>query len=296
MSTNLHREPVAWVNDYRMSGKCFAFVEGSSDEWFWKKFINKDCFIVIHVEGWPNVLECVKEFNNSGLSNFCFGIVDNDFEYIYPEKNIHEPNIFITDCHDIEMMMYSCADTINSAILSVDKKCTLKEAPNEVIKSVLNITDNIGYLKLASKMYKLNLIFCNETSHEIKLPDYGNIIDNKGNYIDDNQLVNYIRDYSNSNKRKTAPLPDSSTILNKLSMVKQNKYDSSQLSNGHDVSCLLPIILRKKYKTSGSHISSDTIEIALCAAYDQSELKNTQLYKSMINWAAANELKVFNFD
>ena len=99
------------------------------------------------------------------------------------------------------MMMYNSVDTVNSAILSVDKKCTLKEAPNDVLKSVLNITDNIGYLKLASKMYKLDLIFCNETSHEIKLPDYEKITNNKGDYIDDNQLVDYIRGYSNSNKR-----------------------------------------------------------------------------------------------
>lgn len=36
------RESAAWVNSVRMSGSCYMYVEGESDERFWNKFIDSD--------------------------------------------------------------------------------------------------------------------------------------------------------------------------------------------------------------------------------------------------------------
>lgn len=296
MSANLHREPIAWVNDHRMSGKRFTFVEGSSDEWFWKKFINKEAFSVQQVDGWTHVVECVNEFNNNGLSVCCFGIVDSDFEKLYPEKNINYPNIFITDCHDVELMMYSDKKSFSSAILSIDKKNKLTVPPDVVLKSVFCISDKIGYLKLTTRINKYNLVFKHENSdHEIELPKYENLIDKKGNYEGDNKLVNNLRNYSNLHKRKTEPLPSATTLIEKLSSIQKNKYDSYQLSNGHDVSYIIPYILRRKYGLSGNYINNDTVEIALFSAYNHTELKKTLIFQSILSWAANNSLTVFNF-
>ena len=295
MSTNLHREPVAWVNDYRMSGKCFAFVEGSSDEWFWKKFINKNLFSVQQVDGWVNVVKCIKEFNNNGLSTCCFGIVDSDFEKLYPEKNIIESNIFITDCHDIELMMYSNETSFTSAILSIDKKNKLTVSPDVILKSVFCISDKIGYLKLTSRINKYNLIFKHENSdHEIELPHYENLIDKKGKYESDTKLVTYLRNYSNNHKRDKEPLPNVAILIEKLTSIQKNKYDSYQLSNGHDISYIMPYILRRKYGLSGNYINKDTVEISLFSAYDFTELKKTLVFKSILSWATSNSLTVFN--
>ena len=283
MSTNLHREPVAWVNDYRMSGKCFAFVEGSSDEWFWKKFINKDEFSVQQVDGWVNVIKCIQEFNNKGLSLGCFGIVDSDFEKLYPEKNIIESNIFITDCHDVELMMYSTETTLTNAILSIDKKNKLTVSPKAVLESVLCISDRIGYLKLTS------------SDHEIELPHYENLIDKNGNYEGDTKLVTNLRNYSNNHKRNKEPLPNVAVLIEKLTSIQKNKYDSYQLSNGHDISYIMPYILRRKYGLPGNYINKDTIEISLFSAYSFTELKETLVFKSILQWATSNKLRVFNF-
>ncbi len=296
MSTNLHREPVAWVNDYRMSGKCFAFVEGSSDEWFWKKFINKDEFSVQQVDGWVNVIKCIQEFNNKGLSLGCFGIVDSDFEKLYPEKNIIESNIFITDCHDVELMMYSTETTLTNAILSIDKKNKLTVSPKAVLESVLCISDRIGYLKLTSRIIKYNLIFKHENSdHEIELPHYENLIDKNGNYEGDTKLVTNLRNYSNNHKRNKEPLPNVAVLIEKLTSIQKNKYDSYQLSNGHDISYIMPYILRRKYGLPGNYINKDTIEISLFSAYSFTELKETLVFKSILQWATSNKLRVFNF-
>lgn len=295
MSVNLHREPIAWVNDHRMSGKRFTFVEGSSDEWFWKKFINKDEFSVQQVDGWVNVINCIKEFNNNDLSSSCFGIVDSDFEKLYPEKNIIEPNIFITDCHDVELMMYSNEASFTSAILSIDKKNKLTVPPDAILKSVLCISDKIGYLKLTSRINKYNLVFKHENSdHEIELPKYENLIDKNGNYEGDTKLVTNLRNYSNNHKRNKEPLPNVTTLIEKLTIIQKNKYDSYQLSNGHDISYIMPYILRRKYGLSGNYINKDTVEISLFSAYDFTELRETLIFKSILSWATSNSLTVFN--
>ena len=105
------REVSAWLNASKMSGCKYMFVEGVSDECFWKKYINKDVIRIQQVRGWENVVECVRAFNKESLDNRCIGIIDSDFESIYQYKSVHEVNIVKTDFHDLEMILYKSSFT-----------------------------------------------------------------------------------------------------------------------------------------------------------------------------------------
>ena len=290
----MYRTPSAWVNDCRMSGARFAFVEGPSDEWFWKKFIDQSNYRISPVDGWPNVIEIITEFHKAGLSDCCFGIVDRDFDDILSSKKVIFDNVFITDDHDIEMMMYH-SNAFSAAILAIDKKNTIKEKTGNILQYVFGITDKIGYLKLCSILNELGLLFKTQSkkNHEIELPNYENIIDANGEYLGDKKLIDYIINWSKNNLKGLGKISNKEYITNSFNKAQITKYDSYLLSNGHDLSYLMPYILRRKYKLNGNHITSATFEIALFAAYDLNMLKTTKLYNSMIQWMETRGVKIF---
>lgn len=279
------RDASAWLNASKMSGCHYMFVEGVSDECFWKKFISRDAIMIQQVNGWVNVVNCVREFNKESLSDNCIGIIDCDFETLYPYKSISEDNIFMTDDHDIEMMMYH-SDAFQSAILSIDRSNKINVRSDRILKEILQVTDKIGYLKLCSQKEGLGLVFKKEDkkTHDIELPKYEKTINASGDYIDDMSLIKYMIDFSKNYAINKDIISDQDTISTSFAAIQNEKYDSFQLSNGHDVTYLVPYILRKKHKLNGTHINKDTFEIALFAAYDREYLKSTRLFKSMQQW------------
>ena len=278
------RDVSAWVNACRMSNRSYFFVEGVSDECFWKKYINRDVINIQQVNGWENVVDCVRKFNDESLHNYCIGIVDRDFEHIYPHKAITENNIFMTDYHDLEMMMYQ-SSALDSVLKAIDRKNKINWSYIEVLNHVFGITDKIGSLKLSSQKESLGLIFKKENrDHEFELPKYEKFITNSGDYESDDKLIKYIYDYSKSNKRTPEPLPAVDRIITIFNESREMLHPSSHLSNGHDVSYVMPIVLERKFKLKDKHVTIDTIVIALYAAYNMDLLKQTQLYQAINKW------------
>ena len=278
------RDVSAWVNACRMSNRSYLFVEGVSDECFWKKYINRDVINIQQVNGWENVVDCVRKFNDESLHNYCIGIVDRDFEHIYPHKAITENNIFMTDYHDLEMMMYQ-SSALDSVLKAIDRKNKINWSYIEVLNHVFGITDKIGSLKLSSQKESLGLIFKKENrDHEFELPKYEKFITNSGDYESDDKLIKYIYDYSKSNKRAPEPLPAVDRIITIFNESREMQHPSSHLSNGHDVSYVMPIVLERKFKLKDKHVTIDTIVIALYAAYNMDLLKQTQLYQAINKW------------
>ncbi len=267
-----------------MSNRSYLFVEGVSDECFWKKYINRDVINIQQVNGWENVVDCVRKFNDESLHNYCIGIVDCDFEHIYPHKAITENNIFMTDYHDLEMMMYQ-SSALDSVLKAIDRKNKINWSYIEVLNHVFGITDKIGSLKLSSQKESLGLIFKKENrDHEFELPKYEKFITDSGDYESDDKLIKYIYDYSKSNKRTPEPLPAVDRIITIFNESRKMQHPSSHLSNGHDVSYVMPIVLERKFKLKDKHVTIDTIVIALYAAYNMDLLKQTQLYQAINKW------------
>lgn len=286
------RDVSAWVNACRMSNRNYLFVEGVSDECFWEKYINTDVINIQQVNGWENVVDCVRKFNNESLNHCCIGIVDCDFEHIYPHKSITENNILMTDYHDLEMMMYQ-SSALDSVLKALDRKNKINCSFIDVLNHVLGITDKIGCLKLSSQKESLGLIFKKENrDHEFELPKYEKFITASGDYESDDKLIKYIYDYSNSNKRTREQLPTIDRIIAIFNKSREIQHPSSHLSNGHDVSYIMPIILRCKFGLTGNYITTDTIVVALHAAYSMELFKQTLLYHSMNQWGINNKKNI----
>ncbi len=281
------RKVSAWLNASKMSGCKYMFVEGVSDECFWKKYINKDIIHIQQVCGWKNVVECVRAFNKESLDNMCVGIIDSDFESIYNYKFVNKTNIIMTDFHDLEMILYK-SEALDSALKAIDKKNRLKERTDDILNYVFSITDRIGYLKLTSLKNDFGLVFKKENkNHEFELPKYEKVIDTKnGAYNGDEKLIQYIYSFSNSKL-------SIDTIKCEFQKMTVFGYPSELLSNGHDVSYIMQYVLRRKYGLNETLITADVIDIALFSAYNMNLLKKTALYKSLKEWATKYNYKIF---
>lgn len=290
------RTPEGWLSASRMSGMKYMFLEGTSDERFWKLFIDDKVIIPTQVKGWKNVVACVSMFNDNNVKERCIGIVDRDFEDIFPHKEIEAENIFMTDVHDIELMMYE-SPAWEIALVAINKHCASIPSHRKILDEVYSITDRIGYLKLTSLKHSLNLQFKHQNKdREIELPKLEKLLDKNSeyDYLGDSNMINYLYDYSRGQINGTN-IASKDSITKAFNEEILREYHSHELSNGHDVSYLMHYILKKKYLTKHKGISVDLVETALLAAYGNTFLQQTRLYGALEGWTTSNNLKIFRF-
>lgn len=279
------RAPVAWVNAARMDNDfdgVYLYVEGVSDESFWKKFIDPSSVRICVCYGCENVIETIRLHRQYDIRLFV-GVIDRDFRRILgllPDDR----EIFLTDDHDIEMMMYH-SDAYRNMIVAIDKQGKLESFEKSlgcILTHVLAFSDRIGNVKLASKRRLDILEFNREKNYERVVPNYEKMMDKDGQYVGDDVLARIINAFSMLNhslKKRT-----DSEIVAMMQEEMGRGIDSWELSNGHDVSYLFPYVLRRKCKFNRSEINSDFIDTVLMAAYSWEMFQQTQLCKDMCAW------------
>lgn len=288
------REPVAWVNSARMSGAFYMYVEGASDERFWNKFVDSSNVKLQVCFGCKKLLAVIDEHIKQGVNDF-LAVIDRDFCGILgntPKKD----NLFITDDHDIEMTMYHKGNAFSEMLNAIDRGGKIGayvKQGHDILDETMEITNDIGCCKVANEKGNLGIIFAheNEKTHEIKRPKYEGCMDGKtGKYNGLNHVVAKIKGFNDSIKNKT---PKETSIIAAAQSEKTVGYDKWQLSNGHDVSYLLPYIIRRRCKHSNNNMDIEFIDSVLYAAYKVDDFHLTTLYKEMDIWSRKKKLKLF---
>ncbi len=280
------REPSAWVNAARMDtdfNGVYLYVEGESDESFWKKFVNTNNVRICVCHGCEVVILTIETHQKAQVKKY-LGVIDRDFrDFLGTMPNNHD--IVVTDCHDIEMMMYN-SDAYRNLIISIDRQNKLGEYESQngsVLQYVLFLTNRIGYTKLASKKEGELLEFRREKNYELVVPKYEGMLDADGKYQGDERLARIINAFSSQNT-KLVKLTDSQ-IIDLMHREMKNKIDNMILSNGHDVSYLMPHVLRKKCRFNKSGLDKSMIDSILMAAYSKEMFHDTDLYQAMVAWS-----------
>lgn len=288
------REPVAWVNSARMSGALYMYIEGASDERFWNKFINSDVVKIQVCNGRNKVLNVVREHIKQGMFHY-LAVIDNDFDVINDNRQYY-PNLFYNDDHDLEMMMYHKGKAFQEMKNSIDrgnKIAQYEESGHCVLDETLEMTIDIGYCKLAGRRLipEIEYTLEDERYHEIIRPSYEDIMDGKtGQYDGVKRIISKIVGFLKSH-HKHYP----SEVEYNLCYQEERKreYDKWQISNGHDVSYLLPYVIRRRCKHRNSKMDIDFIDSVLLAAYSKEDLMQTEVYNSMNQWSEAKQIKIF---
>lgn len=130
-------------------------------------------------------------------------IIDRDFHKRLDMFPCHS-NLFFTDYHDIEMMMFDSV-AFDKIIETYTYRCKHKEEENATkqIKRIvlnINITDKIGYLKLANLKNNLGLTFKPKDPNGNNI-EYGKFIKTDFSDVDIYEMIRIIGNYSNNKSR-----------------------------------------------------------------------------------------------
>ena len=288
------REPVAWVNSAKMSGAFYMYVEGDSDERFWNKFIDSSQVKLQVCHGCKQLFKIVKEHIQQNELRF-IAITDRDFHDILgTTPNLM--NLFITDDHDLELMMYHKGKAFEEMMNAIDRGGKIKayvQLGHDLLRETMDITDDIGYCRLASHRAGFDFLFSSEQekTHDIIRPKYeGALHSNTGAYLGIDRIVSKVHGFTVSYKHKP---PKEQDLEREAKAEKKNAYNTWQLSNGHEVSYLLPYLIRRRCKHNNTKMDQDYIDSVLYAAYDENDFHQTDLYDEMYKWAKKNKIKLF---
>jgi Protein of unknown function (DUF4435) len=255
----------------------FLLVEGSSDEVFYERFIDKLICQIVVMSGKPSSKErVIAVLNILEKSNFLgvLGIVDADFDRLETSAH-HSPNLLRTDTHDLETML------INSPALD---KILAELGSTEKISKFISVRDtlvaagiSIGYLRWISQCDGLNLTFKGIT--------FSKFINKKSLQLNELELIKEVK-----NKSQAFSL-DTKEIQQQITKQKSNSHDCWQICCGHDLVGLLSLGLCNAIGSmQQSEVETDSLERFLRVAYEEVYFQKTQLYSNIQKWENDNQL------
>ncbi len=267
-------------------------VEGMKDSKLLNKYINKKSIVVKDAFGYRNVLEVMKILTSRNYEKR-IGIVDSDFSQIL-NTTCDYPDIFYTDFHDIEVMLMSTRALENTVSMCCadDKIRNFEKGSEDLIRRrVFELATEVGYLKLANRIYNLGLAF------KPKKLD-GNTIKYK-NFIDESRFVftncqAMVKTIINYSVGKSDKIESEEYIIESYHKLRSEPYDLFHLVNGHDLTNILYLFIKKTLKSNHPAVhDSNTLEDFLILAYDYEDFKRTNLYKSINQFMIEKNVSAF---
>ena len=206
-------------------------------------------------------------------------ICDADFDHLNNRPAIN--SVFLTDTHDSETLVIQAIgiDVLIAKHGTDDFKDALRR---NLLKNSLKLAYDIGLLKWLNSTHHLKLNF--------KALDYENFITFKvlSGQLNLDELIEQVLTQSNSTKSKDWLIAE----VNKLA---QQNASQLQVSNGHDISSIMVLILDKFQETKDEKITLEKLEQAniesdLSLSYNIENFKKTNLYQQLKSWQTDNQM------
>ncbi len=264
-------------------------VEGNTDKNLLKNCFNSDInfYIPFNLGNQKqSIITIIDKIYEEEIKN-TIGIIDADFDKLGILHNPnYPPNIFVTDFHDINVMLF-CSPVLlkyleeRGSIKKAAQFFSVKEKWEEVIaplrELLINCTYKIGLVKILVKMddIKINFTVC-----KLKI---------ERKYTFD--FVKYIKILLNSNNMHS----DFSSIYNKIEKLEKQSFPHLQVINGHDIFILLALLLRKALgSNTGQIVKEIEKEIRMC--FECRYFTDTKLFVNLANWAKKFGFKIFRVE
>ena len=270
----------------------YLIVEGKKDVKLFGKFINELKVRIEPAFGNERVKELLNILDKRGFDKR-LGVIDADFRNIL---NITEniDGLFITDEHDIEVMMIKTKALENVINLYCTKESIKKYERSigiSIREKIYSLGKEVGFIKLANNIYDLGLVFKpkNPEGNQIKYSKF--ICNTTLNFLGKDTLIDKVINYS---RNKSENIKEKRIIIEKVQEIEKNDYEILQLINGHDISNFLYILFKKILKSKNKMLFDyNAIEDSLILAYELDYFRNTQLYKNIKDWGKAANIQIF---
>lgn len=269
----------------------YLIVEGPKDSNLYGKFFNSDKVSIKEAFGNQRVQDIFNILTERGFDKK-LGIIDSDFRKITGDE-VDIDGIFMTDDHDIEVMIMKtkALDDVVRVFCSQSRVQAFEKEKGISIKDkIFELGKEVGYLKLANKTFDLGLVFKpkNPEGNQLKYKNF--ICDKTLDFLGTNNLITTANNYS---VNKSQNIESIAVIAERLNETKETEYILEQLVNGHDLSQILYILMKKVLKSRNRMLQDyNSIEDSLTLAYDLNEFKETDLYKDIQNWSEHKEIEI----
>jgi len=256
-----------FLNEVRLSlghpasrHKIWIFVEGNDDAKVYPKFFVKDKVEFRSTNGCFPLVEIIDKAE-SRISSQILAIKDADFDRL--ESRCHKDSVFLTDYHDLEIMMLMNDYTMRNILI----ECQKNVSSDIVCSEIWSQAQFIGYVRWYNEKNNLELNF-----KGFPINKFYNGLE----HIREKDCLEEINRRSPNKKIevKWEAISD---------FVKDNPLGDEllpELCNGHDCSKILAIYLsceKEKY-------SDKDIQKSLRLSYSASEFANTTLYRKLREW------------
>ena len=252
------------------ANKVLLLVEGADDKKFFANLCNTQTVVIYFMEGKFFVEQALNDLNTL-LSNI-IGICDADFLHL-ENKPSPLPNLFLTDAHDLELMMLSADNVFEKLGNEYNIEATFNA-------KMLSIVSFLAYFR----WYNEKNVWYNEDNQKIGFTFTDLHLNKlyKNNQLDKQDLVKQVKAQS-----KQAPKTSIDEIISAVEALQNTTHNLLQLCNGHDcIKILAAHITQSNIGKKG--VNDKDVEQSVRFAYHITDYKQTNLYKNTQAWATNN--------
>jgi len=264
----------------------YILVEGKKDIRLFGKFIDpnsckiKPTFGKYKMRDVYSILTSRDFLNKVGIRDADFLRVEGNEKYDFN----YSDHIYPTDCHDSEGMIVNTDafyDFINTLVSSQNIE-KFQSKYGSIRELIYSLSYGIGCLRLANKKHQLGLSFkpkCVD-GNDFRYKKF--ICDRTFKFQGDEKLINTISEYSSNRGNE---IKSRHEINEKLKQVYTEQHPLKEIVNGHDLTQILLIVLKKGLKCASKTLQdSDCVEEMLALTYNINYFSETNLYRDLLCW------------
>lgn len=279
-------------NDTNRGNSVGVVVEASSDENIFAKFFDQNC-VFFCFNGRERALQTMEQVNNSQIGEV-LAVLDADFDRILNSLTT-SPNIFYSDCHDVEMMMINSEAWENivahHASTTVPKNGTEsklakfeKDSGKSLLENLLDCVFALGCMKFMNHTEKLELRFKSFHKGKYKYLDYSKFINKRSLSVDIDGLKKEVENKS----EKQGFFKNNREFEIQFQNLLATQFDLWNLCNGHDVMNVLSLALEEAVgnKKSGNKVSGESLEEFLAIGFRFTDFRKTSLFQELSTFEA----------
>lgn len=252
----------------------FILVEGSSDATFFSYHMTVNIENIVPTFGWESMFDVIVSLSID-LQDKTIGLIDLDYRGIVQTRP-KPANVFTTDSHDLETMMFS-SNVFRKVLIQKSSKQKVKAYPLEsrgVKNTIIELAKFIGYLRFYSQ-YKGKHYSFDEM-------DIEKFIRRNDLYFSESKFTSHLR--GNNPQNSSMPndiLKQCIAECNKVAILN-NPY---MLCCGHDLVEIMAIGLKSLWGSySAREISGKMLEDSFMLAYTCQMFSQTNLFRQISDW------------
>jgi hypothetical protein len=265
-------------NHQAVRGKVWIYLEGEYDKELFGNVFNEQTVTIEPLGGVVSVKDVVAQLLSKNFENV-IGIIDADFTRLSNIQN-HEPNIFMTDNHDVEMMLIQ-----NDYLF---KKITLPYLASDK-REHFDYTHLRG--QLLESLFWFSLVRFYNYNHELGLflKDFPihvyvgiNVHENISFEFNKRECLQLVNQRSKNKKREVNE--------NEIDQISTETFDLWNLCNGHD---FLKVWANSLNTLTKLNINDEKLRHDLYLVFDLNVFKETHLYALLKEWEEHSHWHIF---